>query len=89
VAKKKSRKSSWLKKLLFLILTPLVVWALAFLIWFYWYDITAFTSHQDKTSTPGASKEVGRTTKPSDKSAQERIGEDDRRKLDEILKSKK
>jgi hypothetical protein len=89
VAKKKKRKRSWLKLLLFFILTPLITWALAFLIWFYWYDITAFSSRQDKTPRTGASKEVGRSTKPADKTSNERIGEEDRRKLDEILKSKK
>jgi cytoskeletal protein RodZ len=89
VAKKRKTKSSWLKKLLFLILTPFVVWALAFLIWFYWYDILAISSGQDKTPRTGASKEVGKSTKTSDKPSNERIGEEDRRKLDEILKSKK
>jgi hypothetical protein len=89
MAKKRKRKTTWLKTLLFFILTPLIVWTLAFLIWLYWYNITAFSSQQDKTSTPGVNKEVDRTTKPSDKSAQERIGEEDRRKLEEILKSKK
>jgi hypothetical protein len=89
VAKKKSRKSSWLKKLLFLILTPFVVWALAFLIWLHWYDITGLFSQRDNAPRAKTGKEVERSTKPSDKSAQERIGEDDRRKLDEILKSKK
>ena len=66
-------------------MTPLIIWALAFLIWFYWYDITG----RDKTPAAKASKEFERPTKPSDKSAQERIGEEDRRKLEDILKSKR
>jgi hypothetical protein len=81
----KKRKKSWFKTLLFFILTPFVVWALAFLIWLYWYDITG---REDKISPQRASKEVERSVKPTDKSAQERIGEEDRRKLDEILKSR-
>jgi hypothetical protein len=85
VAKKKKRKRSWLKLILFFVLTPLITWALAFLIWFYWYEIIG----RDKTPPAKASKEFERPTKPSDKSAQERIGEEDRRKLEEILKSKK
>jgi hypothetical protein len=72
--------------LLFFILTPLVVWFLAFLIWFYWNDLNGLVGRRDKI--PQAGKEVGQG-KPSDKTAQERIGEEDRRKLDEILKSKK
>jgi hypothetical protein len=71
------------------VMTPIIVWFLAFLIWFYWYDITAFSSRQDKTPKTGASKEVGRSTKTSDKVSKERIGEEDRRKLEEVLKSKK
>jgi hypothetical protein len=67
-------------------MTPLIVWALAFLIWFYWYDITG---RDDKTPPAKASKEVEHSIRPTDQSAQERIGEEDRRKLDEILKSKK
>jgi hypothetical protein len=85
MAKKRKRKGSWLKKLLFFVLTPLAVWTLALLIWFYWYEITG----RDKTPPAKANKEFERPTKPSDKSAQERIGEEDRRKLEEILKSKK
>ena len=73
--------------LLFFILTPLVVWFLAFLIWFYWNDLNGLFGRGDKI--PQAGKEVERSGKPSDKTAQERIGEEDRRKLDEILKSKK
>jgi hypothetical protein len=86
MAKKTKRKTSWFKTLLFFILMPFVVWALAFLIWFYWYDITG---RDDKIPPAKASKEVERSAKPSDKSAQERIGEEDRRKLEEILKNKK
>jgi hypothetical protein len=89
VAKKKKRKIGWLKKLFFFICTPLVIWFLAFLIWFYWNDITAFSSRRDNTPGQGTSKEVDRSTKPSDKVFKERIGEEDRRKLEEILKSKK
>jgi cytoskeletal protein RodZ len=85
VAKKKRGKRSWLRLLLFFILTPFITWALAFLIWFYWYEITG----RDKTPPTKANKEFERPTKPSDKSAQERIGEEDRRKLEDILKSKK
>jgi hypothetical protein len=88
MAKKRRRKRSWLGRLL-LILTPFVVWFLAFLIWFYWNDITGQLSRQDKIPPTKAGKEVERSAKPSDKTAQERIGEEDRRKLEEILKSKK
>jgi hypothetical protein len=89
VARKKRRKRSWLGTLLFLVSIPLVVWFLAFVIWFYWNDITALLGRGDKTPPAKARKEVERSTKPSDKSTQERISEEDRRKLEEILKDKR
>jgi hypothetical protein len=93
VAKKKHSKKSWFRNLLLYTCTflfaPLLIWFLAFLLWFYWYDITGRVDREDRMPTTKTSKQMDRSTKPSDKSAQERIGEDDRRKLEGILKSKK
>ncbi|HXV81645.1 MAG TPA: hypothetical protein VEG60_17330 [Candidatus Binatia bacterium] len=86
MATKRKRKTSWVKALLFFILTPFVVWALAFLIWFYWYEITGGPGNIPPAKV---SKEIERPIKSSDKTAQERIGEEDRRKLEEILKGKR
>jgi hypothetical protein len=88
VAKKSKRKKSWLKTLLFVLLTPFVVWALAFLIWLYWPDITRLLNHGDKPPPAKAGKAVQRSSKPSDKSAHEGIGEEERKRLEEILKRK-
>jgi len=89
MAKKRRRKRSWLRKLLFFICTPLIIWFLAFLIWFYWNDITGLSSRHNRTPGTRAEKPVDRPSKQSDKTAQERIPEEDRSKLEEILKSKK
>jgi hypothetical protein len=89
VAKKRKPKTRWLKTLLFFILTPFVVWALAFIIWLYWYDITGLLGQAEEKSAPRAEKPAGRQTRPADKNSQERISEEDRQKLEEILKSKK
>jgi len=86
VAKKKRKKRSRLKTLLFFVLAPFIIWALVFLIWLYWY---ALFGRGDKTPPAKAGKEIEQSTKSSDKSTQERIGEDDRRKLEEILKDRK
>ena len=88
MAKKSKRKKSWLKTLLFVLLTPFVVWALAFLIWLYWSDITRLLNQLDKPPPAKAGKQVERSAKPFDKSAHEGIGEEERKRLDEILKSK-
>jgi len=89
VAKKKKRQTRWVRTpflyICTFIFTPLVVWFLAFLIWFYWNDITG---QRDNTSPPKASKEIERPTKSSAKSPRERISEEDRKKLEEILKQK-
>jgi len=87
--KRRRRKRTWLGSLLFFILTPLIIWFVAFLIWFYWYDITGLSSRHNMTPGTRAEKPVDRPSKQSDKTAQERIGEEDRRKLENILKSKK
>jgi hypothetical protein len=85
VARKSRKKHRWFRSIVIFVITPLITWVLAFLIWFYWYEITG----RDKTPPAKAGKESERPTKQSDKSAQERIGEEDRRKLEEILKSNK
>ena len=88
MAKRRKRRTSWLKALLFFTLTPFVVWALAFLIWLYWYDITSFFGPSDNIPAT-KTKEIKRLTQPSEKPPQERIREEDRKKLEEILKSKR
>jgi flagellar biosynthesis/type III secretory pathway M-ring protein FliF/YscJ len=89
VAKKRKKKRNWLKKLLFVILTPLIIWFLAFVIWFYWNDMIGLFSRHEKIPTTKANKQLDGSTKPTDETSQERIREEDRRKLDEILKNKK
>ncbi|HEY7320069.1 MAG TPA: hypothetical protein VIE89_21060 [Candidatus Binatia bacterium] len=89
MARKKKSKSSWLKNLLLvvcaLVFTPLIIWALAFVLWIYWYDISG---RPDNTLPAKASEEARQPTKPIDKPAHEKIGEQDRKKLEEILKHK-
>jgi hypothetical protein len=89
VAKRRKRRTSWLKALLFFTVTPFVVWALAFLVWLYWYDITGLFGPSDNIPAAKTSKEIERSTQPSEKSPQEGIREEDRKKLEEILKSKR
>jgi hypothetical protein len=88
MAKKRRRKRTWLGSLLFFILTPLIIWFLAFVIWFYWNDLAkSLTANKGKTQpAPKATRQVD---PPAKKSANEKILDEDREKLDEILKSKK
>jgi len=87
VAKKKKRKLGWLRKLLLFICTPIIIWFLAFLIWFYWNDITK-SSTANKGKTQPAPKAIQRAEPPAKQSADEKILDEDRKKLDEILKTK-
>jgi hypothetical protein len=85
VAKKKRRKRSWLRTLFLLLITPFLIWLLAFVLWFYWNDLSKFFQED-----PGRSQTSPKTTpkldSPAKNPSKETILEEDRRKLDEILK---
>lgn len=91
MAQKRKKKKGRLKTLLFFILTPLIVWLLAFLIWFYWDPITRLLSKggdQSKTR-PKATRNIDkseRSNPPAEKRGQEQILDEERKKLDEILR---
>jgi hypothetical protein len=90
MARKKQRKKSRLRTTLLLLLLPLIVWFFAFLIWFYWYDLSKFIGKDD--ARPVRSKPARQIDKdeqgeraPSPK-PQEKIFDEDRKKLEDILK---
>jgi hypothetical protein len=87
--KKRKKKTRWLRILLFLILTPLIVWSLSFVLWLYWRDVTAPVDPRDKTPVPQASRPIEQPTKAPDKAPRERINEQDRKKLEQILEGHK
>jgi hypothetical protein len=90
VAKKRRRKRIGLKALLLFILTPLVVWFFAFLIWFHWNGITKLI-RQDKEQAeapPRAEKKPGKADSAAEKRSGEKIFEEDRRKLEDIVKKR-
>jgi len=87
--KKRKKKTRWLRILLFLILTPLIVWGLAFVVWLYWRDGTTTVDQGNKTPPPQANRPIERPSKAPDKAPRERINEQDRRKLEEILEGHK
>jgi hypothetical protein len=91
VAKKKRRKRSWVKVILLFVLTPLGVWALAFLVWLYWNNIAKNLTPAGDHPKPAA-KAVPKLEKDdapgrSDESrSKEKILEEDRKKLDDIIR---
>ncbi|MGH7771923.1 MAG: hypothetical protein ACREQA_06760 [Candidatus Binatia bacterium] len=77
MAKRKKRRS-WFRLLVLGLLTAVVVWFAAFMVWLFWSDI-------ERLVKSGGKKTVSeQTVKPS----KERIFDEDRKKLDQILKRK-
>jgi hypothetical protein len=89
MARKRKRKQSRLKSLLLFIFTPLLVWLLAFVVWLYWNSITPLFRQVDTPSKarPNAARKIDQR-EPADKGVKERISDEERKKLEEILKNK-
>jgi len=81
--KRRKKKSGWLRAALLFVFVPLFVWALAFLIWFNWTDLNTFGKKNPATNP---STQVERPSKQTEKPPPEKILEEDRKKLEEILK---
>ena len=90
MAQKKKRRVSWSKKALFYLLFPLIVWGIALLFWFNWYNLRSlFNKDYATKDRPKAARQIERREseeRPSRNRAQEKILDDDRKKLDDIIK---
>jgi hypothetical protein len=88
--KKKQRKRTWVRMLLLFLLTPLTVWFVAFLLWFYWYDLNKLFAPSEASrvrTKPARQSETNENRERApERQPEERIFEEDRRKLEEILK---
>jgi hypothetical protein len=87
--RKKQRKRTWRTLLLF-VLVPLTVWFGAFLLWLYWYDLNNwFMPDSARRAGPEPARQIepndhrGRSPVPA---PQEKLFEEDRQKLEDILK---
>ena len=93
MAHKPRSKRSWLGRLLFYLLFPLIVWLIAFVLWFYWRDLTKLFSKPVERQKPAAKVEPKTERAENAESAaakrpQEKILDEDRRKLEDILKQR-
>jgi hypothetical protein len=89
MAQKKQKKRSWLRNLLLFIFTPILIWILAFFVWFFWRDIAKLFDKKGPAKTPpGVSRGAEKTQPRRENKSQEKIPEEDRKKLDEILKNR-
>ena len=91
MATRKSRKGNRVKRILFFVLAPLIVWAVAFLVWLYWNDFEKNLTPAGDDSRPAA-KAVPKLEKDDtlgrsdERRPKEKILEEDRKKLDEIIR---
>ncbi len=92
MARKKQKKRSWIPTVLFYLLFPPAIWAIAFVLWFYWYDLERlFSKPEVKPRQTTGQVETKQETHakpeaPPTGSPQEKILDEDRKKLNEILK---
>ena len=90
--KKKAKKKNWLKTVLVYIFVPLTIWFLAFIAWLYWDDIAKLFSKDsdNERRAPRASRKFEKSDKGAGqtKPPQENILDDDRKKLEDILKQR-
>lgn len=92
MARKKRKTRGWISTLLFYLLFPLIVWLGAFLLWFYWYDLERlFLKPSQKARPAPVEREVKQEKRaapatPDKNRSQEKILDEEREKLDAILK---
>ena len=88
---RKIRKRSAVTTILLFVLAPLIIWALAFLVWLYWNEIAKSLAPAEDQPEPAAKtlpsldKEESRS-RSNDTRAKEKILDADRKKLDEIIR---
>jgi len=90
--KKKVKKAGLLKTVLIYTFVPLIVWSLAFFGWLYWDSITApFSTDKAEVRKPAQTiRDLEKSEKapaPAKRSP-ERILDDDRKKLEDVLKQR-
>ena len=90
--KKKVKKTSQLTTALLYIFIPITIWFLAFVAWLYWDDIAKlfYQGSGKGRSAPPAARNRDRSDAAAvpAKRSQEKILDDDRKKLEEILKQR-
>jgi flagellar biosynthesis/type III secretory pathway M-ring protein FliF/YscJ len=94
--KKRKKKRSWLRVVLFYLLFPIVVWLGALVIWFFWADLTRLfsrPSEKPKAALKGEAKidkagerPAKEPMEPALNRSQEKLADEDRQKLEAILK---
>ena len=89
------KRRHWLRTALFFLLFPFVVWFIAIVVWFYWGELsTFFTKAVDKPKaaiqreSETGQRESGDLNSKKTAPSQENLLDEDRRKLEDILKQR-
>ncbi len=87
MAKKRRSSRRWLRALVLFVAVPVGVWILAFLIWFFWYDIGNFAGRpaSQPKAAPKAPRKSDEFKPQTRKPAREDIPNEDRKRLEEII----
>ena len=95
-ARRSGKKRVWLRLALLYLLFPIAVWLIALVIWFNWADLERLlfkSADSAKTTLETKTKKTGLEKGNADKresetidNSREKLGDEDRRKLDAILK---
>jgi len=88
--KRRRKKQRWLRLVLLFIVTPLVIWCAVFLTWLYLDDIISLFTGKSNHPTPfpkTAQKSLPVEAPTKNKSG-EKIQDEDRKKLNEIIKER-
>lgn len=90
MARKKQRKKSSVRMLALFLVIPFAIWLMAFLLWFYWHDLShMFGRDEPGRMIPKPAPQMERNERrerPASEPPQEKIFEEDRQKLEDILK---
>ena len=91
MARKKQRKRSRLRIFLLLSVIPFLVWFAAFFVWFYWYDLNKFFVQDNAGEVrprpaQQSEKDERRERMAPPSQSREKIFDEDRKQLDELLK---
>jgi hypothetical protein len=91
VARKTRKKHRWLRSIFLFLVTPLLIWCVVFFIWLFWYEITGLVGPGKSPARPaGSSARPAERAKernaPGTTLGREEIADEDRKKLDDILR---
>jgi len=87
----KTRGKSWLKTIVIFVFTPIAIWLIVFLLWIYWHDLANLLNiAKDGSRAPSQGRQkIESGNRENRQGPQEKILDEERKKLEEILKDRR